>query len=254
MTIGFWPTDMPLVMHNEPPSPFQVPSPSFPSPAQTSPSASTTPIDSPPQARLYRPDTNVVGVVGYVETPRRLRTLTTVWASHLSDELKRRFYKDWHRSKKKAFMRYAKKHTKDEVLAHTQIRQTGLKQKKAHLGEIQDEVIDVMISVARAGQRQSLSLLPMMCVYGDLTGLSPDGYHHRTELDKKIYHIGKDDDDAKATTEANATKKAITPMRGFPHYGIIKNDFLMLKGCPWHEKGALSPCANRSWFTRLVAT
>ena len=35
----------------------------------------------------------VVGVVGYIETPRGLRSLTTVWAEHLSDELKRRFYK-----------------------------------------------------------------------------------------------------------------------------------------------------------------
>jgi len=98
----------------------------------------------------------VVGVVGYVETPRGLRTLTTVWASHLSDEVKRRFYKNWYRSKKKAFTRYAKKHAEDggksvarelerirkyctvvRVLAHTQIRKTGLKQKKAHLMEIQ---------------------------------------------------------------------------------------------------------------------
>jgi large subunit ribosomal protein L3e len=98
----------------------------------------------------------VVGVVGYVETPRGLRTLTTVWASHLSDEIKRRFYKNWYRSKKKAFTRYAKKHAEDggkstarelerirkyctvvRVLAHTQIRKTGLSQKKAHLMEIQ---------------------------------------------------------------------------------------------------------------------
>lgn len=97
----------------------------------------------------------VVGVVGYVETPRGLRTLTTVWASHLSNELKRRFYKNWYRSKKKAFTRYAKKHSEDNkplerelerirkyctvvrVLAHTQISKTGLAQKKAHLMEIQ---------------------------------------------------------------------------------------------------------------------
>jgi large subunit ribosomal protein L3e len=87
---------------------------------------------------------------------RGLRTLTTVWTSHLSDELKRRFYKNWYRSKKKAFTRYAKKHAEDggksitrelerirkyctvvRVLAHTQIRKTGLKQKRAHLMEIQ---------------------------------------------------------------------------------------------------------------------
>ena len=33
-----------------------------------------------------------------------------------------------------------------------------------------------------------------------------------------------------AATESDVTKKAITPMGGFPHYGIVKNDFLMLKG------------------------
>lgn len=98
----------------------------------------------------------VVGLVGYIETPRGLRSLTTVWAEHLSDEVKRRFYKNWYKSKKKAFTKYAKKHSESSgqsiarelerikkyctvvrVLAHTQIRKTPLKQKKAHLMEIQ---------------------------------------------------------------------------------------------------------------------
>ena len=42
---------------------------------------------------IETPPLMVVGLVGYVETPRGLRTLTTVWAEHLSDELRRRFYK-----------------------------------------------------------------------------------------------------------------------------------------------------------------
>lgn len=98
----------------------------------------------------------VVGLVGYIETPRGLRSLTTVWAQHLSDEVKRRFYKNWYKSKKKAFTKYAKKHSENSgqsitrelerikkyctvvrVLAHTQISLTPLKQKKAHLMEIQ---------------------------------------------------------------------------------------------------------------------
>src|SRR6201996_1379659 len=98
----------------------------------------------------------VVGLVGYIETPRGLRSLTSVWAEHLSDEVKRRFYKNWYRSKKKAFTKYAKKHAEDKgksitrdlerikkyctvvrILAHTQISKTQLKQKKAHLMEIQ---------------------------------------------------------------------------------------------------------------------
>jgi hypothetical protein len=57
-----------------------------------------------------------------------------------------------------------------------------------------------------------------------------DGYHHRTELNKKIYRIGSGTDEGNASTESDITSKTITPMGGFPHYGIVKNDFLMLKG------------------------
>lgn len=101
-----------------------------------------TVIETPPMV--------VVGVVGYVETPRGLRSLTTVWAEHLSDEVKRRFYKNWYRSKKKAFTNYAKKYAGDakpieremerikkycsvvRVLTHTQVRKVKLGQKKVN--------------------------------------------------------------------------------------------------------------------------
>lgn len=98
----------------------------------------------------------VVGIVGYVETPRGLRTLTTVWAEHLSEEVRRRFYKNWYRAKDKAFTKYVKKYTEQarrpieeelgrikqyaqvvRVLAHTQLSKLNLRQKKAHLLEIQ---------------------------------------------------------------------------------------------------------------------
>merc|ERR1712146_469050 len=59
---------------------------------------------------LEAPPMIVVGVVGYVETAQGLRALTTVWAEHLNDEVKRRFYKNWYKSKKKAFSRYVKKY------------------------------------------------------------------------------------------------------------------------------------------------
>uniref|UniRef100_A0A8D3AT04 60S ribosomal protein L3 n=1 Tax=Scophthalmus maximus TaxID=52904 RepID=A0A8D3AT04_SCOMX len=36
----------------------------------------------------------VVGVVGYVNTPRGLRSFKTIFAEHVSDECKRRFYKN----------------------------------------------------------------------------------------------------------------------------------------------------------------
>merc|ERR1712072_331633 len=83
------------------------------------------------------------------------RALTTVWAEHLNDELKRRFYKNWYKSKKKAFSRYAKKYSDGQkeidaelarikqycqvvrVIAHTQIRKLKIGQKKAHMMEIQ---------------------------------------------------------------------------------------------------------------------
>lgn len=37
----------------------------------------------------------VVGVVGYVNTPRGLRSFKTIFSEHISDECKRRFYKNW---------------------------------------------------------------------------------------------------------------------------------------------------------------
>lgn len=51
----------------------------------------------------------VVGMVGYIETVKGLRTLTTLWAQTLSDSFKRQFYKNWYRSKKKAFTKYSEK-------------------------------------------------------------------------------------------------------------------------------------------------
>uniref|UniRef100_A0A2K5RG77 Large ribosomal subunit protein uL3 n=1 Tax=Cebus imitator TaxID=2715852 RepID=A0A2K5RG77_CEBIM len=196
----------------------------------------------------------VVGIVGYVETPRGLRTFKTVFAEHISDECKRRFYKNWHKSKKKAFTKYCKKWQDEDgkkqlekdfssmkkycqvirVIAHTQMRLLPLRQKKAHLMEIQvnggtvSEKLDwacigawhparVAFSVARAGQK---------------------GYHHRTEINKKIYKIGqgyliKDGKLIKnnASTDYDLSDKSINPLGGFVHYGEVTNDFVMLKGC-----------------------
>ena len=92
-------------------------------------------IEAPPMV--------VVGIVGYVSTPQGLRTLTTVWGQHLSDEVKRRFYKNWYKAKKKAFTKYLKKATENKavvdeqldrivqyadvvrVIAHTQVQYVG---------------------------------------------------------------------------------------------------------------------------------
>jgi large subunit ribosomal protein L3e len=107
---------------------------------------------------LETPPIAVVGVVGYVETPRGLRSLTTVWSSKLSDEVKRRFYRTWYLSKHKAFTKYAQKYATAEtkakeieaeieritkycsvvrVIAHTQFSLLSTRQKKAHVFEVQ---------------------------------------------------------------------------------------------------------------------
>merc|ERR1711972_886210 len=58
------------------------------------------------------------------------------------------------------------------------------------------------------------------------------GYHHRTEINKKIYRIGKaiKDDPSNAMTENDLTEKGITPMGGFSHYGEVTQDWVMVKG------------------------
>ena len=56
------------------------------------------------------------------------------------------------------------------------------------------------------------------------------GFHHRTEINKKIYRIGeKGTDTHNAKTDFDPTDKPITPMGGFPAYGIVNEDFLMIK-------------------------
>lgn len=253
------------------------------------------------------PPMTVVGLVGYIETPKGMRSLSTVWAEHLSDELKRRFYKNWYRAKKKAFTRYAarvadasnkdvatqlariKKHAQSvRVLAHTQIRKVNLRQKKADLMEIQvngganigekvdwayslfeksvpvdsvfskDEMIDTISTtkgygftgvikrwgVTRLPRKTHRGLRKVACigawhparVQWTVARAGQHGYHHRTEMNKKIYRIGKSAVDASgkvnpnATTELDLTVKSITPLGGFPHYGVVNEDFLMIKG------------------------
>jgi large subunit ribosomal protein L3e len=255
---------------------------------------------------IETPPITVVGIVGYLETPRGLRTLSTVWAAHLSDDVKRRFYKNWYRSKKKAFTRYSarvaddkkdmdkeleriKKYcTKVRVLAHTQIRKVGLRQKKAHLMEIQvnggdvakkvdwarglleqpvpvdtvfteNDVIDCIgvtkgkgfegvvsrWGVSRLPRKTHRGLRKVACIGAwhparvrfQVARAGQHGYHHRTEMNKKIYRLGKKakGEDGKvvnwnASTSSDLTQKTITPLGGFPHYGEVNEDFVMVKG------------------------
>jgi len=261
---------------------------------------------------LEAPPMIAVGLVGYVETPRGLRTLTTVWAQHLSDAVKRVFYKNWYRSKKKAFDRYASRvadeSNKDmahelermkkfcqviRLICHTDMQKLKLRQKKAHMAEIQinggntaakvdwgfalferqvpvdtvfskNEMCDAISitkgrgyegvvtrwGVTRLPRKTHRGLRKVACIGAwhparvkfSVARAGQNGYHHRTELHKKIYRIGKAarppaGEDGKAapfnpnaTTETDGTVKAITPLGGFPHYGEVNEDYVMVKG------------------------
>ncbi|XP_064170555.1 large ribosomal subunit protein uL3-like isoform X2 [Anguilla rostrata] len=258
---------------------------------------------------LETPPIIVVGVVGYIDTIRGLRAFKTIFAEHISDECKRRFYKNWYKSKKKAFTKYSKK-WQDEtgkkqlekdfaamkkycsvirVIVHSQMRLLPLRQKKAHVMEVQlnggsvaekvdwvrekleqpvpvtsvfsqDEMIDIIGVTKGHGMKGVTSrwrtkklprkthkgLRKVACIGAwhparvgyTIARAGQKGYHHRTEINKKIYRIGKGVhvQDGKvvhnnASTNYDTTQKTITPMGGFPQYGDVNNDFIMLKGC-----------------------
>jgi len=62
-----------------------------------------------------------------------------------------------------------------------------------------------------------------------------NGYHHRTEVNKKVFHVGTE---AKIKCKSgDMTEKSINPMGGWPHYGNIQDKYLMIKGsCPGCKK------------------
>jgi len=222
----------------------------------------------------------------------------------LSEECKRRFYKNWHNSKQKAFTKYQKRWeeaSKDSTpmaaeverakkycqviraICHTQVGKVKIGQKKAHLKEIQvnggttekkvdfvmglfeqevkvdsvfsqDEMIDTIgvskgkgfegvvtrWGVTRLVRKSHRGLRKVACIGSwhparvqfQVPRSGQNGYGHRTEINKKIYRIGKSikDDPNNAVTENDLTEKAITPMGGFSHYGEVTNEFVMLKG------------------------
>jgi len=243
----------------------------------------------------------VVGLVGYVETPHGLRTLTTVFAEHLSVEFKRRCYKNWYKSKRKAYSKYAGKYEKEggkeieyemdrikkfctvvRVIAHTQVKKLNLRVKKAHIMEIQvnggadisakvdfakglfekeitvdsifskDEQVDVIgvtkgcgytgvttrWGVTRLPRKTHRGLRKVACIGSwhparvstTVPRAGQNGYFHRTELNKKVYRIGKKGDTKSCQTDADLTEKGITPMGGFVRYGEVNEDWVMLKG------------------------
>merc|ERR1719384_1441730 len=250
-----------------------------------------------PVSLLEAPPMVAVGMVGYIETPRGLRALTTVFAGHLADNLKRRFYKNWYKAKKKAFTKYAKKFEANEMdaqiarakkycsvvrlLVHTQVEKVKVGQKKAYLKEVQinggsvdakvdfcknlfekeirvgdvfaqNEMIDIIgvtkgrgidgvvtrWGVTRLPRKTHRGLRKVACIGAwhpsrvqfQVPRAGQNGYHHRTEINKKIYRIGAKEDVNDANCAQDLTEKNITPLGGFPHYGEINEDWLMIKG------------------------
>merc|ERR1712071_353924 len=87
-------------------------------------------IETPPMV--------AIGVVGYIETPRGLRALKTVWAEHIGEEAKRRFYKNWSQSKKKAFTKSCTKWADDlgkKEMAKMKKYRTEINKKIYRIGE-----------------------------------------------------------------------------------------------------------------------
>ena len=64
-------------------------------------------------------------------------------------------------------------------------------------------------------------------------------------MNKKIYKIGKKGEAShRATTEYDVTEKDITPIGGFPHYGVIDEDYVMIKARSTASSG--DPCCLSS--------
>jgi len=174
------------------------------------------------------------------------------------------------------------------VLAHTQIDKIGLRQKKAHLMEIQinggktvaekvkwaesllekkfpikdvfsqDDMIDVIgvtkghgfegvvtrWGVTRLPRKTHRGLRKVACIGAwhparvafHVARAGQRGYHHRTEMNKKIYMVGvaAKGEDGKTVfngqTKFDLTEKTINPLGGFPHFGEVNEEFIMLKG------------------------
>merc|ERR1712184_23547 len=243
---------------------------------------------------IETPPLIAIGVVGYIETPRGLRALKTVWAEHIGEEAKRRFYKNWSQSKKKAFTKSCTKWADDlgkkeiekdlaqmkkycsviRVIVHTQMKILRRRQKKAHIMEVQlnggsvsdkvdfarnhfEKEVPVTTGHGFKGvtsrwhtkklpRKTHKGLRKVACIGArhpsriqfTVPRAGQKGYHHRTEINKKIYRMGegfkmKDGKLIKnnASTEYDLADKSINPMGGFPHYGEVKQDFIMIKGC-----------------------
>ncbi|TXG53645.1 hypothetical protein EZV62_018901 [Acer yangbiense] len=222
----------------------------------------------------------IVRVVGYVKTPRGLRSLNTVWAQHLSEKVRRRFYRNWCKSKKKAFTKYSKQYESEDGKKSIQSQMEkmrkyatvirvnggtiaqkvdyayGFFEKQVPVDAVfqKDEMIDIIgvtkgkgyegvvtrWGVTRLPRKTYRGLCKVACIGAwhparvsfTVARAGQNGYHHRTEMNKKVYKLGKGGQESHAAiTEYDRMEKDITPMGGFPHYGVVKDDYIMIKGC-----------------------
>uniref|UniRef100_A0A674NN38 Ribosomal protein L3 like n=1 Tax=Takifugu rubripes TaxID=31033 RepID=A0A674NN38_TAKRU len=256
---------------------------------------------------IETPPVIVVGVVGYIQTVHGLRSFKSVFAEHLSDECKRRFYRNWYKSKKKAFTKYSKKWQDEKgkkqlekefeqmkkycsvirVIIHTQMRLLPIGQKKAHIMEVQlnggsisdkvdwakehleqavpvssvfyqDETIDIIGVTKGRGFKGVMSrwhtkklprkthkgLRKVACIGAwhparvgyTIARAGQKGYYHRTEINKKIYRIGRGVHvhDGKvirnnASTHYDTSQKTITPMSLLVHTSRKARETIELK-------------------------
>ena len=280
-----------------------------------------------PVTILETPPMMAIGVIGYKETVQGLKPVTTAWATFVSPEVKRNFYKRWYaKDSKKAFGSLKEKADAGEmtkrlseikkeaavvrVIAHTQMNKLSLGQKKAHIIEIQVNGGDVSAKVDFAasllekeinvkdvfaegelvdtigvgkgfgwegvihrygtkrlqkkthrGRRKVACIGPWnpMRVLWTVARYGQRGCHHRTEMNKRIYRIGEAAVEGKVnetgSTQFDLTKKSINPMGGFPHYGLVKNDFIMIKGsCVGTVKRAITLRKPINVYTKRIAT
>jgi large subunit ribosomal protein L3e len=250
------------------------------------------------------PPMKIIGMVGYIETPRGLRALSTVWAQNIPQNVIRKFYKNYYVAKKNAFKNYKKKYVEDSpkknvkrdverikkycqvvrVLACTQLEKLNLRKKKSDMAEIQvnggtvaqkvdwafgkfenevsvgeifsnDEMVDTIAITAGKGttgviKRFGVNRLPrkthrglrkVACIGAwhpsavkwTVARVGNQGYFHRTQINQKLYKVGAGEVRGvknNASTEADPHVKNITPIGGFPHYGVVKEDFLLIRG------------------------
>mmetsp|Transcript_30308 Transcript_30308/g.47457 ORF Transcript_30308/g.47457 Transcript_30308/m.47457 type:complete len:385 (+) Transcript_30308:3627-4781(+) len=249
---------------------------------------------------IETPPIKIMGVIGYIRTPNGLKSFKTVWSNSLDDSFIRNYYKNWHKSKKKAFSRHRnldlgrfenllddnfgkiKKYcTTLRCLVSSQVNFTNLLRKKSNLIEVQvnggdmeekvefcKKIIGTSVSICNIfseGQkvdiigitkgkgfqgvinRWGVTKLPRKTHRGArrvacVGAWSPSrvsftvpragqmGYHHRTHKNSIIYKVLRGNDLSNATTDSDPTPKSINPMGGFPFYGIIKSDSILLKG------------------------